>query len=74
MNSNTTDDQDVLLTRDEVAQIFRCHKITIIHWDKNPEFPKPIRVGRRPLYSKQQIADYRTKKFLVANSAANGGA
>jgi hypothetical protein len=43
------------LTRDEVAALARTNSRNITRWFKTGRFPKPILVGSKPLWPREQI-------------------
>jgi predicted DNA-binding transcriptional regulator AlpA len=44
-----------LLTRQEVAQIYKTSLVTLRQWEKDGIIPKPIRKGSRVLFRKSDI-------------------
>lgn len=51
------------LGRNDVAKFFQIRVETIWKWLKDkPDFPKPIRVGRRLIWKKTDIEEYIDKK------------
>ena len=52
-----------LLTTNEVADVLRCNKITVIRMVKNNEL-KPIRMGSRFLFKQEEIEEFITKNTI----------
>ncbi len=46
-----------LLTRKEVAKIFRTSLVTLRQWEKDGIIPKPLRKGSRVFFRKSDILD-----------------
>ena len=48
-------EMEELLTREEVAEIYRTSLVTLRQWEKDGIIPKPIRKGSRVLFRKSDI-------------------
>ena len=52
-----------LLTTNEVADVLRCNKVTIIRMVDRNEL-KPIRMGSRFLFKQSEVEDFITKNTI----------
>jgi excisionase family DNA binding protein len=64
---NMTTVSDELLTRKDLAHIFRVTEQTIVLWEKRRMFPA-LRLGTRVRYRRQDV-----DRFITKAQAAQGG-
>jgi predicted DNA-binding transcriptional regulator AlpA len=49
---------DALLTRADLAKLFRVSSTTLINWEKDGRLPRAVRVGRKPFWTRETIAAF----------------
>lgn len=53
--------QTEYLTKQELASLLRVTTRTITNYQQRPEFPAPVRVGKRNLWSRAALIEYIAK-------------
>jgi len=51
-----------LLTRQDMAKLFRVQPLTIYKWAKKGKIPAPFKVGTRCLWNRKAIEEFIEKK------------
>ncbi len=55
LDKNTTEDPEILLTRFEVATLFKVSTVTLDKWKRAGLLPKPIKMAAKVYYLKKEI-------------------